>query len=297
MTDTESLPQYTRDRLLQIAGLATATMLHEDRLQPGPDQQPAGCYWNNHSYVIVYERSGAVAMPPMSPGRQQLYDARRTCAECGRRSKSPWYQGPDGQANRVRYCPDCLELVWRRLWEEQQASRRAAATAWAHQMLTHPTTAVLAANTRGWCTMVHAETTTGEVLLDLAVRMCTHNTCDHDAQAVPPGAVTPAEAGPTIQAALADRRLITWSSSILGRVYRLDPNTRALAATSSVYDKHWSNWVGERDGGPDASYRYHHTVSWQPPRPLDAIGQVAEMRAGLNEMASGADPAPEPHHG
>ena len=279
----DGLPVVDFARLLQMAGLASAATLRKDRLQPDPDKVPAGCYWSGHAWVLLHEVAGAVPMPPLSPGRQRAYDRVRTCATCGRRSKRPWYLGPDG---RTRYCADCLELAWQRLWEQQQASRRAAATEWAREVLADPATVLFTANRLGWCVTLRAETIAGDVLLDLLVRQCTHDPCDHDAQAVPAGAVASADADPVVAAALAGRRLVTWRD--LGWLRYLPALRQREAA---VYGTHWSGWVGERRVstcalGDDAPYELYHDLvdQW---RPDDAAQEIPAMRAGLAEMAAG----------
>jgi hypothetical protein len=99
-------PLYRRDDL-PASVLATVSMLATDRRRPASGQQPIATYYTGYQHTGLYTVADAEAKPPLPPGRQAAFEAARTCAECGKGSRTPFEQGPSGD----RLCGGCIEPV------------------------------------------------------------------------------------------------------------------------------------------------------------------------------------------
>jgi hypothetical protein len=264
----EGLPGYGWEKLLKIAGLANLSMMRERRKQPAEGQQPVGYYWTGHAYTLLYRAEDTVDMPPLSPGRQRLWDAARTCARCGKRSEhGPWDRGRDNQ----RYCSPCQEPAARELWEQERAADRPIVAEWARATLADPSLVLFGAQHETYWRVVHVEDVAGRVLLD-GVRVRWQDTPldpTHPEAAALAAAMTPAG----LVDALAGRRVLTW--------WRPSPSWPPARADQAG---HWySRWVGQAAGG---SCRFDPRLAEQQP-PADARAQVGRIREVLAEMAGG----------
>lgn len=285
----EGVPIYGWEGILHLAGLATAGMLKRDRKRPGDGQKPVGQYFTGYEYAPLYRLDEAVDLPPLSPGRQRLYDANRTCARCGARSKAPWEKGRDGK----RYCYGCQEPAAEELWHREQVERTKASAAWAREILADESVVLLAVRSRQYWREVYAADLAGAVLLDAKVRYS-----QTVAEGNPKADELAATSGPADVLdrvlALASRRLVTWRSDAgaelswllnpasLGR--EVDLELRLATASGDHFGRRYDNWVGKLAGG---SYRWNPTVATVP-APWEPAELVATMRTALAEMAAEA---------
>lgn len=285
----DGVPVYGQETILGLAGLASVTMLRADRREPAPGQKPVACTWTGYRYMLLYRADEAVAMAPMSPGRQRLYDANRTCARCSKTSKWPWERERDGR----RYCPGCSGPAMKELWETERAQDRPVITRWAAGVVGDPKVILAARRNHLYWQRWHIEDLGGEVLLaanvrdtDLPVEE------DHPMRAEPGFETTVSLADIADQvAALADRRMLAWDAWIAPRL-SLAPREDGkwgdpvvVVARTDEVGGWWSRWVG-RPCGP---YTQHHlkVVPQQPP--WDPAEQVAHMRQAILAMAAGGD--------
>jgi uncharacterized Zn finger protein (UPF0148 family) len=288
----EGVPIYGYEGILRLAGLATAGMLKRDRKRPGDGQKPAGQYFTGYEYAALYRLDEVVDLPALSPGRQRLYDANRTCARCSKRSKTPWGKGRDGK----RYCSVCQEPAAKELWDREQAERRRASAAWAREVLADESVVLAATRPRQFWREAYATDLSGAVLLDAKVRF---------GQDITPYAaraegiaetVAPADVLDRVLA-LAQRRLVVWrpgcgleelaADLTPGRLGREPGDVelpRLAAASGDGFGKRYDNWVGRLAG---SSYRWHPSVAVQP-CPWEPDQNVAAMRSALAEMAQEA---------
>jgi hypothetical protein len=284
----EGLPCYGFESLLDLAGLATVTMLRRHRRQPADGQQPVACYWTGHDWALLYQAADAVGMAPLSAGRQRLYDLACTCAECGAKALDPFERGDDGQ----RYCQSCQGPVHQRLWEQARAADRLVVAAWAREVLGDATVVLGGCRGRDYYREVYAADLAGTVLLDVKLRYSTDLRVDPDWLASQrfAGTVSPGDLVDQV-AALAARRPVTWWPSVDLRdlAVEFDDQGRGIGGVLATADgdrfgDRYARWVGDLHG---ASYRYQPTVAHQPP-PWDPREQVDRMRELLAEMACGA---------
>lgn len=285
----EGLPGYGWESLLKKCGMATVTMLRQERRQVADGQKPVGYYWSGHDYALLYATADAVAMPPLSPGRQAQYDRNRTCAECGAKAREPFQKGRDGK----RYCEPHQGPVHERLWRQERAADRPVVTAWARGVLDDPTVILGGERRQQWYRDIHLADLAGTVLLDAKVRYSTDNridpgwlTRDHFA-----GTVSPAELADTVRG-LVGRRLITWWPWNGPHLHaEFDEDGRGVgdglaAASEDILGRWYTRWVGKAAG---SSYRHHPRLADQSP-PWEAAEQAARMREVLDEMAAGGEP-------
>lgn len=283
----EGLPVHNFDSLLREAGLATVTMLRKHRREPAPGQRPVACYWTGHGFALLYRAAEAVDMPPLSPGRQRLYDAARTCADCGARSVDPWEQGRD----KKRYCSTCLRPAAERLWRAERAADRPVIAGWARGVLDDPTAVLATQHRRQYWVDVLFMDVAGTVLLDAHVRWYAR---DPERVREQPelfaGSVNPREIAGEV-AALAGRRLIAWRHWDAPELW-IEWDERGEGAMPGPRVKSgddlgswWDRWVGDVNGG---SYLYGPRLAQQP-RPYDGRELLDRMRGQLAEMAAGAE--------
>jgi hypothetical protein len=272
----DGLPGYGWEQLLELAGMATVTMLKRHRREPADGQKPVGYYWTGHGYALLYKASEAVAMPPLSPGRQRRYDQARTCAECGNKSLDPCEKGRDGK----RYCQPCQDPVHERLWRQERADDRPVITAWARAVLDDPTAVLAAARGDRYWREVFVIDLTGKVVLDARVRY-------HDASpdpAHPMAAELAVKPSPSdMLMALGDARVVVWSWSTAP----LGPDGRTIGHDKDHLGGWYARWLGEVHRASAHPYRYEPRVANPPPLPAEPADQVGWMRQLLAEMATG----------
>lgn len=291
----KNVPIYGWETLLRMCGLVTVSMLKADRRRPADGQEPVAQYWTGHEYRPLYKLDGVVDLPPLSPGRRRLYEANRTCARCGRRSKLPWEKGRDGK----RYCSQCQEPAAQDLWDREQMERRKASSEWAREVLADDSVVLAATRAHQFWREAYAADLHGAVLLDAKVRYAAEITpyaarADGIADTIPRADVVDR------LVALAGRRVVTWwpgrglqdlvADLTQARADR-EPDERELPQLATVagddFGRRYDNWVGKLSGG---SYRWHPAVAHNP-APWEPEENVATMRAHLAEMA---DPGPGP---
>lgn len=275
---------YGFETLLKLNGLATASMLKRHRRRPADGQEPVACYWSGHDYVRLYREADAVDMPPLSPGRQRLYDQARTCAECGKKSLIAFNKGRDNR----RYCEPCQDPVHERLWREERARDRPIIAEWARGVLADPTVVLGVCKKRQYWQEVLVVDLDGQVLLQANVRYyrrgIEQGRLDELAAA---GSISPGDIVDQV-AALADRRVVCWWSStdLHGLATEFDEDgwgrPGPLATAGSDHLGPWyTRWVGKLAG---SSHRYHPQLAPQSP-PFEPAEQIARMRAVLTLMA------------
>lgn len=274
--------------LLEMAGLATASMLKRRRLQLADGQQPAAQYWGR-DYVSLYRVSDAVPMPALSPARQRLHDRARTCAECGVTSTDPLYMGPD---RRLRYCVEHVEPAWKQAWDSEQAVRRLASAVWAREVLADPTAAILTSEPirSGRIRPIRVETMTGDVLLDVRIRKLTGlEGSEID------GTISVDAGRAALLDAVARRRIIaTITAGPMDVALRIGRWLRIEDLHGSVGDSYIerrSAWVGERRVGEwrgtgEAPHSQYRDICSQSLQAVSAAGMADEIRAGLIEMSA-----------
>lgn len=281
----EGLPVITFDFLLRDAGLATVTTLKKHRRQPAPDQEPAGCYWTGHDYVLLYDAELAVDMPAMTPGRQRRYDEARTCADgCGFTSLDPLALGWD----KKRYCSKCFRPAMERLWRAERAADRPAITAWARGVLDDPATVLVAKVPQQYWQEIVVQDLSGAVLLDAKVRS---SSVDSDWLQERPELFEDSVDPRTIVEqllALGGRRLVAWTWPLSPLWVEWDECGRGVTRCPSPAEGDfaggwWDRWVGEPAGHYDFVYQPRLA---QQGRPFDAHEQVERLREVLTEMAS-----------
>jgi hypothetical protein len=283
----DGVPIYGWESVLRLAGLATAGMLKRDRRRPADGQKPAAQYFTGYEYAPIYKLDETVDLPPLSPGRQRLYDANRTCARCAKRSKTPWEKGRDGK----RYCSRCQEPAAKELWDREQDERCKASAAWAREVLADESVVLVATRPRQFWREVYVVDLSGAVLLDAKVRF---------GQDITPYAARAEGIAETVGPAdvldrvlpLVSRRLIAWRSSDIPDLAWLfnpeslgrDVEIRLAARPGDDFGKRYDNWFGELAG---SSYRWHPTVRMQP-SPWEPDERVAAMRTALVDVADTA---------
>lgn len=288
----EGVPAYSYEGILRLAGLATSGMLKRDRKRPADRQKPVGQYFTGFEYHGLYKLDEVVDLPPLSPGRQRAYDRNRTCAHCGAKQKIPFAVGDDGK----RYCEPCQEPASKRLFEVQQAERRKASAAWAREVLADERTVLVHEETDWWSTSLRAEAPTGELLADWRVRDPHYGYADKEQPFTDEQlacSVAPADVDVLLVRMLAARRLVPWwdrSGGELTRLLRLvDVDVPAMRqGNGDSFGKRYSNWLGQRWGGP-YRHRVDSIAAQQPPR--EAADVLAKMRSALAEMAATEEPA------
>lgn len=278
----EGLPAYGWESLLELADMATATMLKRHRREVPPGAKPVGCYWSGHDWVLLWRASEAVAMPPLSPGRQRLYDRNRTCGECGKKSLDPFELGRDGR----RYCSPCQGPVHERLWWQERQRDRPVITEWARGVLADESVVLAAARSHQWYREVYVADLAGTVLFE--AKVCYSAKADPDYLARHPeqfeGTVSPADVVDQL-GALAQLRIVTWGpfSDLRDLAIMAGDGVDAGALTTGRSDylgEWWNRWVGEVSG----SYRFDPRLKHQP-APWEPVEQVARMRELLGVMA------------
>lgn len=287
---TEGLPVYGFEGLLKLAGFASQTMLKSERRQLADGQKPTAQYWSGHAWVLLYQASDAVDMPPLSPGRQRLYDKARTCAMCGATRKGTYEKGRDGE----RYCATCQKPAAEQLWQREREADRPAVVEWARGVLADPTVVLGAFQYQTYWRENIVVDLGGAVLLDAEIR---HNLSEPDESHPQVEALrcrSPLAAMDQIEA-LRGRRMIAWhTDSAPALVTSWDDNSWPAAYATKVertdalggwYDR----WIGELR--PNGSYLYHPQLHHQHWAPRDPRECVARMRELLTEMASGEQPA------
>jgi len=280
----EGLPGYGWKQLLELAGMATVTMLKRHRREPADGQKPVGYYWTGHDYALLYTAAEAVAMPPLSPGRQRRYDHARTCAECGARALDPFERGDDGQ----RYCGPCQGPVHERLWHTARAADRPVIATWAAGVLADPRVVLGGSGHHQFYRQVQVVDLAGVVLLDAKVRYYARGIDERVLQRPElADTVSPADLVDQV-AALVGRRLVTWWPSLSPDLaVEFDSEGRGVPALVTAADDYlghlYDRWVGKVAG---SSYRYQPRLAHQPP-PWEPVEQVTRMRDLLAEMATG----------
>ncbi|WP_431729958.1 hypothetical protein [Verrucosispora sp. TAA-831] len=167
--DPAGLPVY---RVGEIPDhLATATMLRRLRRRQAEGQQPAATlFYHGNKHTDLYEIAASAAMPALSPGRQAAWTAARTCARCQTTRPNPLANIENGR----RLCTECVVIERTAKVRPSWLRLRAAASAWAREVLADPDTVLLAAyDLNGWMTgplHVHAVTLDGQVLVDVVAR-------------------------------------------------------------------------------------------------------------------------------
>ncbi|MBX7264946.1 hypothetical protein KIF24_01995 [Micromonospora sp. Llam7] len=151
-------------------GLATVTMLRRLRRRPAEGQKPAATlFYHGNKHTDLYEITASTPLPALSPGRQAAWTAARTCARCAATRPDPLEFIDRGR----RLCAGCV------VTERSAAARpswlrlRAAAVAWAGDVLDDPDTVLIAAyGLTDWGAPyhVHAITLDGQVLVDVVAR-------------------------------------------------------------------------------------------------------------------------------
>jgi hypothetical protein len=279
--------------------LATDTMLRRMRRRRRPGQAPVASYlMPSRGYAALYAVADAEELPPLSPARQEAWTRARTCALCGatRSTGAPYLLGHDEQ----RYCEPCQEPAAERCFRAQHAERRAAAAAWAREVLADPGAPLLVA-VRPWYPSLHVmyANRAGEVLFD---RRLQPGWKDHDADLMPPvpgtpSYVDPVDVAPYLRDVLTARRLIVWDYELDHLEHFLSD---AVAGTVKLpirdgdrFARHWAGWLGERE--PTGPRAYRHNVRFRRPRWPDTPAEViTAMREGLAQMAAAAaEPAEE----
>lgn len=288
--DNPNLPTYNFDDLLKIAGFASISTLKSERRQLAEGQDPIGQYWSGHAWVMLYRAADAVDMPPLSPGRQRLYDKNRTCAMCGTNRTDPLPKGRDGE----RYCGACQRPAGERLWRREREADRPAVAEWARGVLADPAVVLAAMDRHPLWTRDLVVTLDGTVLLDAEIR---HNLGD------------PYEGHPEREALLArsplavmdkveklrERRLVAWWPTTAPRlVTSSDKNgwsvTRATeVGKDDVLGRWYDRWIGEISH-EDAYLSQHPALKSHQPPGANAEDSIARMRAILAELAAGEAP-------
>lgn len=279
-----NIPAYNFEGLLGLVGYATKTMLRAERRDLAEGQQPVGQYWSGHAWVLLYKAADAVAMPPLSPGRQRQYDKARTCASCGATRKETFAKGRDGE----RYCVACQEPAAERLWQRERAADRPVVTEWARGVLADPNV-VLGAKKYGqlWTKNLVVDLG-GAVLLNAEIRHYAREPYDDHPQRDELLQRSPLAVIDQVEA-LRGRRLIAWepdSAPALATSFDEWGNPAAWAAKVERGDafRHWyDRWVGEVAAG---SYLHNPRLAIQR-MPRDPAECVAKMREALVEMAAG----------
>lgn len=273
--------------LLEMAGLATMSMLKRHRLQLAEGQQPAAQYWGR-DYVALYRASDAVPMPALSPARQRLYSRARTCAECGVTSTDPLYMGPD---RRLRYCMEHVEPAWKQSWDSEQAVRRLTSAVWAREVLSDRTAIILTSEPirSGRIRPVRIETIAGDVLLDVRIRkLAGLEGSEID------GTISVDAGRAALLDAVARRRIIATITAgpmdVAWRIGRWLGIDDLHGSVGDSYIERRSAWVGERRvsewrGTGEAPHSQYRDICSQSLQAESAASQAAEIRAGLIEMA------------
>jgi hypothetical protein len=300
----DALPSYDIYSLMRLAGLATSSMLREDRRQPAEGQEPVAQYYTGYVYADLYRSADAVAMPPMSPGRQRRYDDARLChwEGCDLTSKHPWARSADG----LRYCPAHVRPAAERWWEVLATRRRAECSERARVILADPGVAVVGIAVQHWAVSIHAESLAGDVLASATVRYPEYveriyGPITEEQLAT---SVTPEEASDQV-GTLTHYARVAWSygfdMSIQCRTTLIAPDGVRVWRPDHDYGQLLTRWVGKRssdyyDGtGKDEPRlypqypEYSHTNTSEPA--ATARIQVAQIRAGLAEMAASDGPA------
>jgi hypothetical protein len=287
----ENLPAYGFEDLLKIAGLANQPMLKRDRRQLAEGQQPAGQYWSGHAWVLLYRAADAIDMPPLSPGRQRLYDKARTCALCGATRKETYAKGRDGK----RYCAQCQKPAAVRLWEQERATDRPLVVEWARSVLADSTVVLGSFRYHNYWKENLVVDLDGAVLLDANIRHSLADPYDEHPLVEQLRQMSPLAVMDQIEA-LRGRRMIAWSvDSGPDLVTSWDENGWPAAHATKVarddtLGRWYDRWVGEIT--PNGSYLHHPRLRehWAPRDPRE---HVARMREVLTEMAGG-EPARTP---
>lgn len=262
----KDLPVYDFTTLLNIAGLATQPMLRRDRRQLAEGQKPEGQYWTGQGWVRLYKTADAVDMPPLSPGRQRLYDKARTCAMCGTTSKFTFPKGRDGE----RYCVTCQTPAAKRLFERERAE---------DAQERHPL----------W-TRNLAVDLDGTVLLDAEIRYNFGEPFDDHPQVDDLRQRSPLAAIDRIKA-LTGRRMIAWwptNAPDMVTSFTVDGMPAAFATRvhgGDSFGRIYDRWVGELD--QSSSYLAPTPRLKQHAPPRSAQECVTRMRELLTEMAAG----------
>lgn len=285
----QGVPAVGFETLLEMVGLATSGMLKPVRRRPADGQTPAYRYWTGHAWAPLYRLADTVALPPLSPGRQARWDAARTCRRCSKRSDYTFAVGADGQ----RYCEPCQEPAAKAWWEAERAAERAAAGAWAREVLADPATMLIAGQRLSAYRRVLAVDLTGAVLLDVKVP---HPYYADNLASMPADLREELVDAASVEHAaieLTYRRLIPWWTShdvgalqaILSDTGRPPPAPGAdLVRDGDAFGDRYSRWVGERTY-PQDSYRYRQGLRQQNP-PGEFADRPATMRALLDQMAA-----------
>lgn len=157
--------------------LATVSMLARDRRELAPDQQPVAAYRMRPSKTDpdrcapLYRRAQAVPKPDLLGNNQGRYLENRTCARCRISMGTTGAPLPilkeGGTHGPRRLCPDCVKFETGIRTVAKWYRDRAATTAWAADVLTDPTAALICCtflSNRGEIYAV--DVVTGAVLLD-----------------------------------------------------------------------------------------------------------------------------------
>ncbi|WP_436528594.1 hypothetical protein [Actinoplanes sp. HUAS TT8] len=283
MDNTQGLPIYDFKALLTIAGLATQQMLRQDRRQLAKDQQATGQYWSGHAWILLYRAADAVDMPPLSPGRQRLYDKARTCADCGATRKDTHPRGRDGE----RYCGTCQGPAAERLWQRERAADRPAVAAWARSVLDDPTVIFGAREYEPDWTKNLIVDRNGQVLLDASIRHYITEPDPRHPYAEDLALMSPLAVIDQVTA-LRGRRLIAWEAhSAPELVTSFDDRGwpaahAAQVASGDAFGRWLDRWLGDLE--PNSSYLHHPRLKQQR-APRDPAECVALMRRLLPQMA------------
>jgi hypothetical protein len=268
------LPAHNFESLLLLAGLATVTMLKEYRFRPADGQAAVARYWSGHAWVALYRRDAAVPMPALSPGRQRLYDAARTCMRCRARFTAPINVLRDGK----RYCGACLEPAALELWDLERERDRPIVARWAQGIVADPSVALAAAGYGGWVRRVLVCELDGSVLISRDVRDAVPREVPDDQSEIVASALSVEE----LAAALAGRRVMAWWDTTA-----LNFAGDVLVPRGSPADRvgpWWDRWVREVGAGArvtsDRPWLHQH-------RPAsDLPAQIEQMRQALADMAA-----------
>lgn len=273
----DGLPVHNFETLLALAGLATVSMLKLDRLRPADGQAPVACYWSGYDYVDLYPRAEAVAMPALSPGRQRLYDAARTCARCQTRFKTTIGKLRDGK----RYCSKCSEPAARDLWDLDRERDRPIVARWAAEVLADPSVVLVATVHAGWTCQVLVCDLFGNRIVDDHVRMPSPHSYPPEDRAAE---VAEALSADEFAELIAGRRVLSWWDTT-NLKYAGTPASSQVAEKDRV-GPWWDRWLRE-PSSPGAYLREQPWLLQHRPPGDNLHDQIDAMRAMVAEMAGG----------
>lgn len=290
MTDmTPGLPAYNFDSLLKLAGFASISMLKSERRQLTENQRPVGQYWSGHAWVMLYRVADTVDMPPLSPGRQRLYDKNRTCAMCGTKRRDPFPKGRDGD----RYCGACQRPAGERLWRWEREADRPTAIEWARGVLADPNAFLAARERHEFWHRDLAVALDGTVLLDVEIRFNVSEPYEDHPQRQALQLRSPLAAVDKTQA-LRGRRMVAWWPNAAPDLatsfgdYGWPTERAARVEEGDALGRWYDRWVGQIRH--EDAYLSNHPTLMQHAPPPGAEECIARMRAILAEIAAGEPP-------